>query len=839
MVFSTIKRIYNAFSPSEVPTTQDNKPLKFGILGAANIAPNALIIPAKTHPEVLVYAVAARDIKRADAFAKKHGVQKVYGGTNGYQELLDDPDIDVIYNPLPNGLHYEWTMKALAAGKHVLLEKPAANTAEETRQMFDLAEKKNLVLMEAFHYRFHPAVQRVKAILDSGELGKIKSITHQFTFPAGVMGLKKDDIRFNWSLGGGSFMDMGTYNLNCLRYLGGNPTQILSANAVPSHDPKVDRGMTVTLALPNDIIGTMTCDFGIPWKWNLIPSMPVLNATVECEGGSVKLSNFVMPTLYHSITVNKKKATGTDTVTRTEAVYKFSDAKMEGKGEEWWMTYRYMLDAFVDRLKGREPQTWITKEDSIVNAEWIDKVYEKYHGPQHNQASLQCDSKPLKFGILGAAAIAPAALIIPAKTHPEVVVYAVAARDIKRAEAFAKKHGVPKFYGGSNGYQELLDDSEIDVVYNPLPVGLHYEWTMKALAAGKHVLLEKPATITSEEMRQMFELAEKKNLVLMEAFHSRFHPAIQRVKAILDSGELGKIKSICNTLTVPAGSFKKDDIRFDWSLGGGSFLDMGCYTLSCLRYLGAGNPTQVLSATAIPSYDPQVDRGMTATLALPNDIIGTITSDMGTPWNWNIIPSSPQVLSTVECEGGSVSLLNYVSPTLYHTITVSKKNGTGTVTRAEKVYTFSDGKMEGKGEEWWLTYRYMLEAFVDGLKGRTPQTWVTKEDSIANMEWIEKVYEKSSDKKKLRSVVDQLGDGSKVVDLIWDNLFKPVHGLTTSALGGYKLGSMKGDDNMYRVGIFVSNKKTLKPPPIVVAEWNAEPTGAQVVAGLNQAIDAA
>ncbi|KAK7455212.1 hypothetical protein VKT23_011087 [Stygiomarasmius scandens] len=361
--------------------------------------------------------------------------------------------------------------------------------------------------------------------------------------------------------------------------------------------------------------------------------------------------------------------------------------------------------------------------------------------PSTDSSVQSTDSKPLKFGILGAAAIAPPALVIPAKTHPEVVVYAVAARDIKRAEAFAKKHGVPKFYGGSNGYQELLDDPEVDAVYNPLPNSLHYEWTMKALAAGKHVLLEKPAADTAEEIRQMFELAEKKNLVLMEAFHYRFHPAVQRVKAILDSNELGKIKSITNNLTVPAGLIKKDDIRLNLSLGGGSFMDMGCYVLNCLRYLSGSNPTEILSASAEPSSDPKVDRGMTATLALPNDVIGTITSDLAVPWRF--IPGMPQVSTTVECEGGSVSLFNFSLPTLYHTITVTKKSGSKTETRTEKVYKFSDAKMEGKGEDWWLTYRYQLEAFVDRLKGRTPQTWVSKEDTIANMEWIEKIYEKS------------------------------------------------------------------------------------------------
>lgn len=127
--------------------------LRFGILGAARIAPNALIAPAKSHPDVVIAAVAARDESKARAYAKTHGIATVYHGNDGYQKLLEDPTIDCIYNPLPNGLHYEWTMRALAAGKHVLLEKPSCNTAEETRKIFELAQAKGLVCLEAFHFR--------------------------------------------------------------------------------------------------------------------------------------------------------------------------------------------------------------------------------------------------------------------------------------------------------------------------------------------------------------------------------------------------------------------------------------------------------------------------------------------------------------------------------------------------------------------------------------------------------------------------------------------------------------------------------------------------------------
>ncbi|KIY45672.1 NAD(P)-binding protein [Fistulina hepatica ATCC 64428] len=366
----------------------------------------------------------------------------------------------------------------------------------------------------------------------------------------------------------------------------------------------------------------------------------------------------------------------------------------------------------------------------------ITRLYKLVYPPG---VHLSTDPKPLKFGILGAAAIAPFALISPAKSHPEAVVYGVAARDRARADVYAKKHGIPKVYGS---YEELLDDPEIDVVYNPLPNALHYEWTVKILLAGKHCLLEKPATDTLEESQKLFELAESKNLVLMEAFHYRFHPAIQRVKQILDSGELGPIRHITASLALPQGIVGAGDIRYVYSLGGGSMMDAGCYTLSCVRYLVGSAPTSVIAtATAASLYKPDenahlIDGAVTATLAFPNDVTATITSDEAMPHHFGFIPRLPQVYVTVKCEGGEVKLYNFVMPTIYHYITVTPRDGKS---RTEKAYTFKDGK----GEEWWATYRYQLEAFVDRLRGRTPQTWVDKEDTLANMEWIEKIYETS------------------------------------------------------------------------------------------------
>ncbi|KAG8214623.1 hypothetical protein J3R82DRAFT_9699 [Butyriboletus roseoflavus] len=354
------------------------------------------------------------------------------------------------------------------------------------------------------------------------------------------------------------------------------------------------------------------------------------------------------------------------------------------------------------------------------------------------------DSAPLKFGILGAARIAPPALITPAKSHAEVEIYAVAARDIDKAEKFARKYDIKKWYGGQNGYQDLLDDPEINVIYNPLPNGLHYEWTMKALANGKHVLVEKPSSDTAEETRRMFEFANQKGLVLLEAFHYRFHPAIQRVKEIIDSGELESVTEIHAALCLPKGFVGDDDIRMDYDIGGGAMMDCGCYPLSCVRYLAKSDPTAVVSATATKFHkDARIDTATSAALLFPPSSPGgepvksTIRCDFSSPGLLGFIPRWPDISVRVLCEQGSVELFNFPQPVLYHTIKVIP---TGRKARTEKAYRFS--QISGlKGEEWWSTYRYQLEAFVDQVKGRAPNSWMTSEDSVANMEWIEKIYE--------------------------------------------------------------------------------------------------
>jgi predicted dehydrogenase len=184
-----------------------------GVLGAARITPSAVIQPARVVDEVTVAALAARDPVRAAASAAKWGVPRVLPD---YAAVIDDPELDAVYIPLPNALHAEWTLRAIAAGKHVLCEKPFTSNEAEARTVADAAAKTKLVVMEAFHYRYTPLMRRVIGLVEDGAIGAVTRVETSLCFPLPLFG----DIRYQIDLAGGSLMDAGCYAVHCLRQLG-------------------------------------------------------------------------------------------------------------------------------------------------------------------------------------------------------------------------------------------------------------------------------------------------------------------------------------------------------------------------------------------------------------------------------------------------------------------------------------------------------------------------------------------------------------------------------------------------------------------------------------------
>jgi xylose dehydrogenase (NAD/NADP) len=231
--------------------------LSVGLLSTARIN-DAIIAGAAASGQVEIAAVSSRTLERAQAYAAEKGISTAYGS---YEELLAS-DVDAVYVALPNALHVEWADKALAAGKHVLVEKPLTRKPEEVGPLFDAAEAAGLVLLEAYAWRHAPQGQRILELVRSGALGELRFVRGCFrgTMPA-------DDVRMVRALGGGAMLDVGVYPLGSLRLLAGEPERV-QAEQVLGGDG-VDVRFAATLRFPGDVLGALDCSFDSPYRVDL------------------------------------------------------------------------------------------------------------------------------------------------------------------------------------------------------------------------------------------------------------------------------------------------------------------------------------------------------------------------------------------------------------------------------------------------------------------------------------------------------------------------------------------------------------------------------------------
>jgi predicted dehydrogenase len=317
-------------------------PIRIGVLGAAAIVPMALASPARSVPEAQVLAIAARDPKRAHAFARKHHIPRVY---QTYSDLLSDPEIDAIYNPLPNSLHAEWTIHALRSGKHVLCEKPFASNAQEAEEMVRTAQETGLVLSEAFAYRYHPLTSRVKEIISSGQLGTIRHIEAQFCF----LLPSRNNIRFSHELGGGALMDCGCYPVSLIRHLAEAEPTVTRAEA-RLFAPQVDSRMTAHLGFADGPTAHLVCD---------LLSSALFRSFLRMEGDAGKL-HVINP--YHPHWFNWLSWRG-----RSGSQSEFT------RGGN---AYTLQLRAFIQAIRG-EMKLNTNPEDAVGNMRLIDSIYEK------------------------------------------------------------------------------------------------------------------------------------------------------------------------------------------------------------------------------------------------------------------------------------------------------------------------------------------------------------------------------------------------------------------------------------------------------------------------------
>ena len=310
--------------------------MRLGLLSTANINRAILVGAAKT-TQVDVIAVASRDAARADAYAAEHGIATAHGS---YDALLADPEVEAVYISLPNGMHHEWTMHALAAGKHVLCEKPYTRHPREAEEAFDAADAAGLVLAEAFMYRHHPQTATIARLVADGAVGRLCAVKTTFTFPLHDL----SDVRALPELDGGALMDVGCYCVSGIRLLAGEPEHVRGEQVTGTTG--IDMAFHGTLRCAGDVVGQFEATFRSPQRQSLEAvgedGVLVVEAPWRVDWGG-------------SVTLRRDGATELVEVDEADA-------------------YTLELENLADAIEGRAPAL-LGRADAVGQARAIDALY--------------------------------------------------------------------------------------------------------------------------------------------------------------------------------------------------------------------------------------------------------------------------------------------------------------------------------------------------------------------------------------------------------------------------------------------------------------------------------
>jgi predicted dehydrogenase len=320
-----------------------DEPLRIGVLGAARIAENGIVTPARLTGARLV-AVAARDRNRAETFATQHGVERVL---DSYAEVVSDPEVEVVYNPLANGLHAPWNLAAIAAGKPVLTEKPFAANAAEAAEVRDAAHQAGVPIVEGFHYLYHPVTRRLHGLLASGQLGELVRVEATMIIPPP----DPDDPRWSLPLAGGALMDLGCYSLHANRavasWAGGRPTLKEVTGAEKSGLPGIDDWVDAELEFPSGATGRAYC--------HLSGKRREMTYRLVGTLGEATVVNFVLPHLDDRLFVRIGEKSWVEELGRRSS-------------------YTYQLEAFTQLIRSGTPML-TDADDAVETMEMIDTCY--------------------------------------------------------------------------------------------------------------------------------------------------------------------------------------------------------------------------------------------------------------------------------------------------------------------------------------------------------------------------------------------------------------------------------------------------------------------------------
>jgi len=320
------------------------KKVRWGILSTANIGMQKVTpgIMKSAHSEVV--AIASRDLGKAQAAAKKLGIPKAYGS---YEELFADPDIDAIYNPLPNHLHVPMTVAAAKAGKHVLCEKPIALNARDAEALRECPPDR--IVLEAFMVRFHPQWLRARDIIRSGELGEVRAINAVF----GYTNLDPNNVRNQADIGGGGIMDIGCYPITAGRFLfEGEPSRVVS---LVERDPN----------FKTDRLASVLADFGNGRQLNFVVSTQIAgHQKVQVLGSKAKLE----------ITIPFNPAPDERTAITIDTGAPFDGSLARREILPACDQYTEQAEAFALAVLGEKPLPWGI-EDAIASMKVLDAIF--------------------------------------------------------------------------------------------------------------------------------------------------------------------------------------------------------------------------------------------------------------------------------------------------------------------------------------------------------------------------------------------------------------------------------------------------------------------------------
>jgi predicted dehydrogenase len=310
--------------------------VKWGIISTADI--NRKLIPgAHASPKVDLVAVASRDKDRAEAYAREWEIERAYGS---YDELLADPDIEAVYNPLPNTMHAEWSIKALDAGKHVLCEKPFSRHTADVEASFDAAERNDQLLSEAFMYRHNPQTARVKELVDSGAIGALRLVRSAFSYSL----YDGENIRLRTDVEGGALMDVGCYCVSGSRLLAGEPESVFGSAWIG--ETGTDWVFTATMRFPDGVLATFDCGTALSERDEL--------EAIGSEG-SLFLDD---PWHCNEPVIEVRRADGTERI-ELERVD----------------SYRLELENLSDAIRG-EGELLLGREDAVAQARVVEALHE-------------------------------------------------------------------------------------------------------------------------------------------------------------------------------------------------------------------------------------------------------------------------------------------------------------------------------------------------------------------------------------------------------------------------------------------------------------------------------